>query len=222
MHEDPCRVKQEVFNYFKKRFSEEWKSRPKLQGLFRTIGCDAVSNGLVAPSSEEEIWRAVKESDGNKAPGPDGFNLSCFQKCWKVFKKEILQFFKEFYDNGCLAKGINSSFLTLIPKKDCPQDISDYRPISLIGYIYKIMSKVLVYRFKKVLPRIAGEAQTAFVGGRNILDGVLISNEIVDWWKKKKQKGLILKLDFEKAYDTINWECLLAMLSSFGFQNKWI
>ncbi|XP_028085089.1 uncharacterized protein LOC114286192 [Camellia sinensis] len=164
----------------------------------------------------------MKESDGNKAPGPDGFNMACFQKCWKVFKKEILQFFNEFYDNGRLAKGINSSFTTLIPKKDCPEGISDYRPISLIGSIYKILSKVLASRLKKVPPRIIRDSQTAFIGGRNILDGVLISNEIVDWSKKKKQKGMILKLDFEKAFDSVNWECLFEMLSSFGFQNKWI
>ncbi|XP_028093250.1 uncharacterized protein LOC114293387 [Camellia sinensis] len=118
------------------------------------------------------------------------------------------EFFKEIYDNGCLAKAINSFFITLIPKKDCSEGILDYRPMSLIGSIYKMLSKVLASRFKKVLPRIVGESQTAFVGGQNILDGVLISNEIVDWWKKKKQKGFILKLDFEKSYDSVNWECL--------------
>ncbi|XP_028117415.1 uncharacterized protein LOC114315043 [Camellia sinensis] len=219
-------VRKEVWSLAKReewmRFSEEWTSRPKLKGLFRTIGHDEVSDGLVAPFSKEEIWRAVKESDGNKAPGPDGFNMACFQKCWKVFKKEILQFFNEFYDNGRLAKGINSSFTTLIPKKDCPEGISNYRPISLVGSIYKILSKVLASRLKKVLQRIIGDSQTAFIGRRNILDGVLISNEIVDWWKKKKkQKGMILKLDFEKAFNSVNWECLFEMLSSFGFQNKW-
>ena len=63
----------------------KWKFRPKLQGVFKSIGLDNDSNGLVIPFSEEEIWRAISESDGNKAPGPDGFNLFCFQKCWKVF-----------------------------------------------------------------------------------------------------------------------------------------
>ncbi|XP_028076768.1 uncharacterized protein LOC114278826 [Camellia sinensis] len=65
-------------------------------------------------------------------------------------------------------------------------------------------------------------AQSVFLGGRNILDGVLIANEVVDWWKKSRRKGLILKLDFQKAYDTVNWNYLLQMLSNFGFGDKWV
>ncbi|CAL5338788.1 unnamed protein product [Camellia sinensis] len=74
---------------------------------------------------------------------------------------------------------------------------------------------------RKVMPRVIGEAQSAFLRGRNILDEVLIANEVVDWWKKSGQMGLILKLDFEKAYDSVNWDCLLDMMSRFGFGIKW-
>ncbi|XP_028095364.1 uncharacterized protein LOC114295342 [Camellia sinensis] len=69
------------------------------------------------------------------------------------------------------------------------KESDDYRPISLIGPLYKILSKVLANRLKNILPRIVGEAQSAFMGGKNILDGVLISNEIIDWWKKRKRGG---------------------------------
>ena len=64
--------------------------------------------------------------------------------------------------------------------------------------------------------------QSAFVGGRSIQDGVLIANEIVDVWKKRRKKGLLLKLDFQKAYDCLNWNFLLSMLRLFGFDEKWI
>ena len=70
--------------------------------------------------------------------------------------------------------------------------------------MYKILAKVLSGRLKKVIPDIISEVQPAIIGGRNILDGVLIANEVVDWWKKKKFKGIILKLDFQKAYDLVN------------------
>ncbi|XP_028069140.1 uncharacterized protein LOC114271723 [Camellia sinensis] len=96
------------------------------------------------------------------------------------------------------------------------------KPISLIGSLYKVLSKVLSSRLKVVLPKIINESQSAFIGGRRILDGILVANEIVYGWKKKQKKGLILKLDFEKAYDSINWEFLCFMLSNFGFGSKWI
>ena len=73
-----------------------------------------------------------------------------------------------------------------------------------------------------MMPQVISEAQSTFLGGRNILDGILIANEIVDGWRKFNRKGLVLKLDFEKAYDSVNWEFLFSMLSNFGFGNRWV
>ena len=72
------------------------------------------------------------------------------------------------------------------------------------------------------MPAIISEVQTAFLGGRFILDGVLIANEVVHWWKAAKMRGIILKLDFEKAYDSVNWEFLFSMMRNFGFREKWL
>ncbi|XP_028061933.1 uncharacterized protein LOC114265350 [Camellia sinensis] len=110
----------------------------------------------------------------------------------------------------------------LIPKVDSPSSLRDYRPISLIGSLYKILAKVLANRMKQVMPRIISESQSAFLGDRNILDRILIANEIVDGWRKSNKKGLVLKLDFEKAYDSVNWEFLFNMLSNFGFGDRWV
>lgn len=132
-------------------------------------------------------------------------------------KKEIMNFMKEFHSNSRLGFGVNCSFA-----KENPVDIGDFRPISLINSVYKILSKVLASRFKQVLPAVVDHVQYAFLGERSIMNGVLIANEVVDWWKKLKKKGLILKLDFEKAYDSINWNFLLQMLEKFGFGSKWI
>lgn len=137
-------------------------------------------------------------------------------------KGTVLQFFKEFHDNGRITKGLNSSFVALIPKSENPVGLAAYRPISLVGCIYKVLAKVLVNRLRPVLPQVIGEVQSAFLGGRNIQDEILIASEVIDFWKKRKLKGAIIKLDFEKAYDNLNWKYLLQMMEFFGFPNKWI
>lgn len=219
---EPDMVRQAVFRHFKGVYSKNWSNRPKLSGQFKSVANRDEMQELEAAFTEEEIWSALKECDGNKAPGPDGFNLSCIQKCWKLMKGEIVQLMHDFHSNGKLVKGFNSSFITLIPKKDNPNGLGDYRPISLVNSTYKILAKVLARRLKKVLPRVVGEVQSAFLGGRFIMDGVLIANEIIDWWKVNKLKGIILKLDFEKAYDSVNWGFLFSLLANFGFGDKWI
>ena len=117
-------------------------------------------------------------------------------------KDEVLGFFKEFHEHNRFVKSLNATFLVLIPKKQNVEDFKDLRPISLIG-VYKILTKVLANGIKRVIDKVISQSQTAFVEGRQILD-VLIANEIVDSILRRKECGLICKLDIEKAYDNIN------------------
>lgn len=123
-----------------------------------------------------------------------------------------MKFFEDFFENGSIPRGSNSSFFTLIPKKTSPESVSDFCPISLINSSFKILPKVLVNRISGVIDPLVSSSQSAFVKGRNISEGILITNKIV----KNMQIGLceriILKLDFAKAYDTVNWGFLLQVL----------
>ncbi|GMP98870.1 hypothetical protein CsSME_00046588 [Camellia sinensis var. sinensis] len=219
--EDPIQIKQAVVRHFKHQFSESWTIRPKLSGPFNVIGPEAAAK-LEEEFSTDEIWAAIKDCDGCKAPGTDDFNLECIKKCWPVMKNKIISMIQEFHTNAKLSCGINSSSLVLIPKKDNPLGLGDYRPISLVSSIYKILAKILSRRIKKVLLAVINEVQPAFVSGRHILDEVMIANEVVDEWHKAKKKGIILKLDFEKAYNSVNWVFLLSMLGNLGFGTRWI
>lgn len=154
---DPEQVKQAVFRHLKDLYSEVWRGRPKLEGPFATIGRDGTLAELAAEFSEDEVRAAVKECDGDKALGPDGFNLACIQKNWLVMKNDVMQFMQEFHLNGKLVKGLNSSFIALVPKKENVVELRDFRPISLVNSIYKILAKVLSRRLKRVIPKIINE-----------------------------------------------------------------
>ncbi|GJS61197.1 cysteine-rich receptor-like protein kinase [Tanacetum coccineum] len=111
-----------------------------------------------------------------------------------------------------MVKGCNSSFITLIPKTDDPLVIDDFRPISLIGCQYKIIAKILANRLALVIPSVVGEVQMAFIKGRQIIDGPLMVDEIISWAKRRKKKHMFLKVDFEKAFDTLNWSFLMSLM----------
>ncbi|XP_071730163.1 uncharacterized protein [Rutidosis leptorrhynchoides] len=120
-----------------------------------------------------------------------------------------------------MPKGAGSAFITLILKVSNPAFIKDYRPISLISVTYKIITKILTSRLANVIDKVIGHEQTAFIANHQILDGPLILNETIGWYKKRKEKLMIFKIDFEKAYHSVRWDFLYYMLGLLGFGVKW-
>ncbi|GJY64455.1 RNA-directed DNA polymerase, eukaryota [Tanacetum coccineum] len=136
-----------------------------------------------------------------------------------MFEREVYDVVRYFFIHNDITKGCNSSFIALIPKIPDANLVKDFRPISLIGSIYKIIAKILTNRLVGVLGGIVNEVQSAFIADRQILDGSFILNEVFQWCKRKKT--LIFKVDFEKAYDSVRWDFLDDVLSKFGFGDKW-
>ncbi|GLT98273.1 hypothetical protein SLE2022_157850 [Rubroshorea leprosula] len=219
--EDPEAVKDEIVKYFRNLFQGDPWNRPKPEGIkFQNIS-EEKKEWLERPFSVEEIEEGLRSCDGSKAPGPDGYNFNFLKFAWHCIKEDFISFFSEFHRNGKLVRGLNSSFLALVPKKLNAANLKEYRPISLIGCVYKLLAKVLANRLKSVMPEIVSETQSAFVGGRQLVDSVLVLNEVVDEIKNRKQPSFIFKADFEKAYDCVDWSFLDCMMDSFGFGTKW-
>ena len=115
-----------------------------------------------------------------------------------------MYFFDNFHRHSVFERSMNALFLTLIPKKCNAVNIKDFHLISLVGSVYKLLSKVLANRLRVILDNLISETQNSFVGGRQILDSVLIANECLDSRLKSKILGVVCKLDIEKAYDHVN------------------
>ncbi|GKV05161.1 hypothetical protein SLEP1_g17203 [Rubroshorea leprosula] len=219
--EEVKEVKKFIKEFFKENFEEDKWERPELMlDNFKKLSIED-NNSLVSCFTEKEIQEAVWGCNGSKSPGPDGFNFNFVKKMWPVLKKDICDWVAEFHNNGKLAKGSNASLIVLIPKKENPQNLGKYRPISLIGCIYKIIAKILANRLKKVMDSLIGPHQSAFIERRQITDGIIILNEMLHEAKSSKKPVLIFKADFEKAFDSVNWNFLDNMMGKFGFCHKW-
>ncbi|GKV28626.1 hypothetical protein SLEP1_g37648 [Rubroshorea leprosula] len=219
--EDPDAVKNETVKYFRSCFQGDSWNRPKPNGIkFKKIS-EEKKEWLERPFAVEEIEEGLRSCNGSKAPGPDRYNFNFLKSVWHCIKEDFISFFSEFHRNGKLVRGLNSSFLALVPKKLNAVNLKDYRPISLIGCVYKLLAKVLANRLKSVMSEIVSETQSAFVRGRQLIDSVLVLNEVVDEIKNRKQLAFVFKADFEKAYDCVDWSFLDWMMDSFGFRIKW-
>ena len=178
-------------------------------------------NQTVSEFTMEEVKSSVQGCDGSKCPGPDGFNFKFYRLAWDFIAQDILDIVLSFFRTGRLPKGINTTYVTLLPKTVDPIEFKDFQPISMIHGIYKIIAKILASKLKTVMQDINSLNQSAFIADRNIIDGFMIANELVSDLKKQKAAGLIFKIDFHKAFDSISWDYLNDIMGYMGFGRKW-
>lgn len=124
---------------------------------------------------------------------------------------------------GFLPKGLNSTILALIPKKDKAEEMKDYRPISCCNVLYKAISKILANRLKRFFPKIISLNQSAFISDRLLMENLLLATELVkDYHKEEISIRCCMKIDISKAFDSVQWSFLLNMLKALDFPDKFI
>jgi hypothetical protein len=223
--EDQTGMMRVAVDFYKNLFAVENKEDIFLSSDFwetEDLVTQAENDTLDAPFSIEEIKEAVFSSYSDGAPGPDGLSFMFYQKFWEILKEDLVSLFEDFYKGDLDLYRLNCAMLTLIPKVEEVKEMKQFRPISLINCSFKIFLKVLTNRLGKISDRLMTSNQCAFIKGRYILESVVVAHELVHSLHKKKDPGLIIKLDYEKAYDRISWDFLFEVLSSRGFSERWV
>ena len=174
----------------------------------------------------DEASVALKSMKNNKSPGSDGFTVEFFKFFWRQLGAFVVKSLNNGFRKGELSSTRKEGIIICIPKGNKSKDlIKNWRPISLLNVVYKIGSTCIANRLKRVLPSLISEDQTGFMANRYIGDNIRPIYDLISYLNKENMPGLLLCLDFEKAFDSVDWRFMFKVLHAFGFGpdiSQWI
>ena len=174
----------------------------------------------------DECLAALKTFNKNKSPGTDGFTAEFYLRFWDGLGRVMVDSFNYAFTTGNLSISQRQGIIRLIPKKDKdPYYLKNWRPLSLLNVDYKIATKALALRLKKVLPQVINNAQTGYIEGRFIGQNIRQISDILSFAAEQNIEGIATFIDFEKAFDSLEWEFLSKTMETFNFGSdfkRWI
>ncbi|KAJ4969222.1 hypothetical protein NE237_015923 [Protea cynaroides] len=220
MLSSPSDIKIEAESFFKNMFGvgyiESNDNHPLVK--IQSVVDEDSKIKMMAPVQKEEIKQVIFGFSDSKAPGPDGFNAFFYKKSWPIIGNDVSQAIIWFFENPFMPRCANSTFLCLIPKCNIPSKFSDFRPIALCNVIYKIIAKITASRIQMGLDKVISANQSAFITNRSISDNILICHEIVRAMDRKGSSPMaVLKIDLNKAYDSLDRGYLIHVMKLMGF-----
>jgi hypothetical protein len=199
-----------------------------MEEVLRTVPTkvtSAMNDRLLKPFGEGEVKEALFQMFPTKVPGPDGFPAHFFQHHWNLCGEEVTAMVLRILKGEEDPSVVNDTFIVLIPKVVEPEELGQFRPISLCNVVYIIASKGVANRLRAISPEVISEEQSAFVSGHMITDNIITAYECLHFMKKKRAQDnrfCALKLDMRKAYDRVEWGYLQAIMMRLGFHQLWI
>ncbi|XP_019241491.1 PREDICTED: uncharacterized protein LOC109221464 [Nicotiana attenuata] len=219
----------EILGFYKALMGSAAKSLPAINRLYMANGpilSQQQKMELCAEVTDQEILESLKAIGDDKASGIDVYNAVFFKKAWSIISSQVKKAIKGFFLTTKMYKPVNCSTVTLVPKVSKPATVKEYRPIACCLVLYKMISKILAARLQKVMPSIICEAQASFVPGRKIADNVILAHELVKSYTRAHiSPRCMIKIDLQKAYDSVEWIFLQQVMEEIGFPTgfiKWI
>ena len=221
---DPKEILSAQVDFYRKLYSSKLQDNPSTYNFFdHTITLNDVDRddceGAITIKECEEALHTFKN---DKSPGNDGITSEFYKHFWGELSHIIVDGFNFSYEKGKLATSQKQAIISLIDKGKDRLFLENWRPISLLNVDYKIASKVLAQRLHDKIPKLVSLNQTGFVKGRYMNDTIRTLHDIVDFCKFTSTEGLLLMIDFEKAFDTLEWDFLFQTLEKMNFGQSFI
>ena len=211
----------DIANFIQKGFEDIYSSshvaspiHPSPISQWQMYLSDEVCDELSHEVTDDEIKTALWSMKAFKAPGPDGLHAGFFQHFWLIVESSVREEVKKIFRDKRMPEYLNKTHITLIPKVQGLESLSNYRPISLCNSVYKIVTKIIVARLRPHLNQVISPFQTAFIPYRKGINNAIIAQELIHTISKAKgKKGyMMIKVDLEKAYDKLEWSFIREML----------
>ncbi|XP_039031706.1 uncharacterized protein LOC120166515 [Hibiscus syriacus] len=184
---------------------------------------EGASETLIREISDVEIKDALWGEGNNKSLGPDGYISFFFKQSWHIMGNDFLATIRYCFTNSFMLHSFNVTAVVLVPKVLNPSIVKHFRPISCCSIIYKIVTRILVNRLSVVFPSMISMNQSIFLKGRNVFDNTLLAQELVRGYTRKKiSPRCALKIDLQKAFDSLNWDFVRIVLHALGLPEKFI
>ena len=220
-------ILRETEHFYKTLYSSTNVNMHEIDNYLNTINIprslnESEKNSCEKNISRDEIQSAVNNLKRNKSPGLDGLTPDFYKHFWSQLENLFIDMINESFNHGQLPDSLKKAVLTLLYKKGDRKLLENFRPISLTNYDYKIIAFVLAKRLQSVIAKIIGKDQSAYIKGRFIGFNSRMILDIIEYCNTNNKQGVIIGLDFRKAFDSLEWSFMFQTLKKFNFGEKFI
>ena len=219
---DQSTIGQAVADHFREFYHRGTTNQWRWMATWASVLSPDQQQEMISPFSEHDVKVAIRGLNSEGAPVPDGIPVFFYLECWDVVGVEVMATIEDFRVGHGNMDRLNKAYIILLPKVEGAKLIGDFRLISLSNSIYLIIAKVLANRLRLVLPAIISPYQSAFLPGRQMSDVIVMAEGIVAAWRRDSTPGFLWKVDFSKAYDSIDWQFLWNVLRCRSFPETWV